>query len=172
MITYGWHIHAYKWKSMVISPYCEHPLHGENDNKYNCLIVFLNFHTITWIGSTYFRSKRKRKSKKEREKNKKVPVKGASSYVIRICARKLSETTHAKEEILKAIPCMLFRECPPSHIFFLAYINSWSISCMILGKNQVVHSIHEFETTLPYKESKINLIKFPFVPHKQLITQD
>ena len=57
-----------------------------------------------------------------------LPVEGAYSYVIRICPSKLSETTHAKEKILETVPRMLFCECPPSYIFFLAYKNSHSIS--------------------------------------------
>lgn len=107
-------------------------------NKHNCLVVFLNFHITTCIPSKYFSSQKEKKKKKRRRKRiKKLQVKGAYSYVIRIRASKLSKTTHTKEEILKAIPCMLFRECPPSHIFFLAYINNQTISCMMVGKTRL-----------------------------------
>ena len=39
-------------------------------------------------------------------------------YILRIWACQLTESTHTKEKILIAIPCMLFCKCSVSHIFF------------------------------------------------------
>lgn len=43
------------------------------------------------------------------------------SYVLRICAGKLTETTHTKEKILEAISSMFFSECSTSHIVSFAF---------------------------------------------------
>lgn len=111
--------------------------HPERIKTQTTLWLFFSTFILFHIYHIYILARKEKLKRREKRKKKRKEEEASSrstySYVIRICASKLSETTHTKEKVLKTVPRMLFCECPPSHIFLLAYKNNHNISCITIG---------------------------------------